>query len=200
MKKLFLLLPILWGAIAFAQPTGSCTTGTTQLGTDGILYGCVESSWKRLSELSIATAALPTTQGITQNIGGNVYIREMNNSVRQLKNIGFVPVTLVGQTHEAGKIVYDSRTKHFYEGVNNGLWHQIDNQERQCLGQPMPGWSWFRPGTMYTCTSMNGNTEVAPSEGVWLMKASCAGDVWIACHCRTGPANTDNTGWETECP
>ncbi len=93
-----------------------------------ILYGCVETSWKRLSELSTATASIPVTQGITQNVNGVVYVRETNNDVRQLNNIGFTPIALTGHTHEVGKIIYDNIRKHFYQGVSGGLWHQIDNE------------------------------------------------------------------------
>lgn len=130
MKKLFLLLEILWGVVAFAQPTGTCTTGATQLGTDGILYGCVEGNWKRLSEWNTATnpSVFSSTQGITQNVGGGVYVREMNNSVRDLRNVHFEPITLTGHAHAVGKIIYDSTSKHFYQGVQQAnKWHRIDN-------------------------------------------------------------------------
>lgn len=129
MKKIFLLLQILWGAMAIAQPTGSCTTGATQLGTDGILYGCVETNWRRLSELSVVTNSnlLPINQGITKNVDNSVFVREMDSSIRAIRNVHFNPITLSGHIHQIGKIIYDNTTKHFYQGVNDGKWHRIDN-------------------------------------------------------------------------
>lgn len=202
MKKIFLLLQILWGSMAIAQPTGSCTTGATQLGTDGILYGCVETNWRRLSELSTSTAAIPTTQGITQNVSGTVYVRETDNSVRDLKNVNYPTVTLTGQTHEIGKIVYDTTTKHFYQGVSGGKWHQIDNFYPTRQGQCTPyspygfgynGWHYFPPNTLIGEYGFTGGPVTTPhmtvdhisggeiiykagQYGVWLLQPRCGPD------------------------
>lgn len=99
--------------------TGACASGTTRLGTDGIFYGCTEQDkWVRISEPAPTTA---------------VTMSEANGTVHQLKNAGFTPIDIAGQTHAVGKTIYVNN--HFYEGVAGGG-HQIDNGPNdKCLYQ-----------------------------------------------------------------
>ncbi|MHA3044973.1 hypothetical protein JSO61_006505 [Riemerella anatipestifer] len=114
-----------FSASSFAQ----CTTGITQVRPDGKIYGCVEGNWKKLTEDIASNASIGATVGITQNINGIVHGREANNIVSQLPNIGFIPISVLdAPPHAVGKIFYSVTHKHFYEGVANGLWHQIDNE------------------------------------------------------------------------
>lgn len=129
MKKIIILFGFLMMVGALAQPTGTCSTGITKFGTDGIFYGCVEGVWKRLSENTISSVSVPAILGVTHNVNGVVYVREIDNTVRALNNVGFTPISLVGHTHEVGKIIYDTTQKHFYQGVSGGLWHRIDNND-----------------------------------------------------------------------
>lgn len=123
--KRFLIIALLFIAwLASAQ----CTTGATQLLGDGKLYGCVEGQWRKLTEDVASNAGILGNLGNTQNINGVVHGRETNNVVSQLLNIGNSPINIAdAPAHVVGKIYYSNSQKHFYQGVNGGLWHQIDN-------------------------------------------------------------------------
>lgn len=104
MKKLLSILSFLVGWVVFAQPAGTCTTGTTQLGADGKLYGCVEGAWKKLTEDVPSNAGILGNLGGSQNINGVVHARETNNVVSQLNNIGFTPISVSdAPAHTIGK-------------------------------------------------------------------------------------------------
>lgn len=128
MKKSFSILSALVSWLVYAQPAGTCTTGTTRLGTDGKLYGCVETVWKKLTEDIPSNANILGNIGASQNINGVVHAREASNVVSQLNNIAFTPISVAdAPAHTVGKIFYSYANKHFYQGVDNRLWHQIDN-------------------------------------------------------------------------
>lgn len=161
MKNILNIIMFLTGWVVFAQPTGSCTTGITQIGTDRRFYGCVEGNWKLLSEevaeLATDTPPLPTpysTQldgniktGVTVNEIGNLYSEDFT-FIRKLKNEGFTPIAVPdAPTHTVGKIFYSQQNKHFYEGVENGLWHQIDNSDSSYYCGQYPGGKSFLVNT-----------------------------------------------------
>lgn len=221
MKKLFLLLQILWATALFAQPTGACTPGTTQMSTDGRLYGCTQGVWKRLSEVYPFTGSntIPNTVGITQLGNFNrLFIREADNTVRALPNTYYSIIsTIPGQTHEIGKVIYtkhpnDLRTDwHFYQSVNN-QWIQMDNS-----GILLAGWVYVHNGNKLNIGQgfrpkchkyLNDPITVdEPEGGIWVLNSGLDSEeetgtplYHSGCNCRGGREMEDPSNWPTECP
>lgn len=118
MRKTIILLGSTVG-ISLSAQTGSCTAGMTRLGTDGIFYGCTEQDKRvRISEPTATTAVtISEGNGTVKMANGSLHIKG-NNAVHQLKNAGFTPIDIAGQTHAVGKTIYANN--HFYEGVDGG--------------------------------------------------------------------------------
>ncbi|MEC5395099.1 hypothetical protein [Bergeyella sp. RCAD1439] len=128
MRKFLNMLLIAIGVVAYGQPSGSCKSGTIRLGTDGKLYGCVETGWKKLSEDFIANLTYGVQDGHTFLFKNDIYVKELGY-IYQLKNTGYIPINIPNETHSVGKIIYSTNNKHFYQAVENGKWHQIDNED-----------------------------------------------------------------------
>lgn len=154
MKNIIAILMTMIGWVGYAQP--SCTSGATKLDSDGKLYGCVEGVWRKLTEETSSNVAIGSTKGTTQNVNGVVYAREANNSIYQLNNIGFTPISIPGQTHEVGKIIYVNQ--HFYQGVTGGKWHEIDNP-------PIPYGAITVNGTHLKCENYSRGTRFETNVG-----------------------------------
>lgn len=127
MKTIYQFLAICISIVTYAQPAGSCTTGATKLNAEGKLYGCVEGKWIKLSEDVVANFNQGGTNGRTTRNGDYIYVQE-NGGTYQLPNLGQAPISIAGKVHQIGKMIYTNG--HFYQGVADGLWHQVDNIEK----------------------------------------------------------------------
>lgn len=141
MKKILILIMISIGWVAYSQPvaTPPCVSGTTEM-RNKILHGCVEGKWVRISEESAELIRFPREE--KENITKTGFLGNKSVSIVEsvmlggndaerivlLKNKNFVPIAIPEEVHSMGKIIYSRNRKHFYEGVDNGLWHQIDNE------------------------------------------------------------------------
>lgn len=141
MKKILILIMISIGWVAYSQPvaTPPCVSGTTEM-RNKMLHGCVEGKWVRISEESAELIRFPREE--KENITKTGFLGNKSVSIVEsvmlggndaerivlLKNKNFVPIAIPEEVHSMGKIIYSRNRKHFYEGVDNGLWHQIDNE------------------------------------------------------------------------
>lgn len=139
MMKFMLVISLLFlGILVNAQPHGGCTPGTSKLGSDNILYGCVEGTWREFGEVFEGPSSEPSTGqlGLTHVIGLNAMVFDNGGKVgdviygREMKNIGFSPIDIPNEIHQEGKVIYGGSPKHFYVGVPGRLWHQIDNESQ----------------------------------------------------------------------
>lgn len=121
---------LLMGLLVSAQPTTTpCSSGETRLDANGRLYGCVESTWKKLSEdVNNYSVSFSGPSGTTQLTGSNIFVKE-GLSYAQLANIGSPAISIAGEPHALGKLIYSTSLKHFYQGIDNGLWQQVDNTQ-----------------------------------------------------------------------
>lgn len=134
MKSLYQFILVWLSVLAYAQPSGACAEGTTRIDASGHLYGCVVDKWIKISEdFDVPTATYSTTAASTglAPSNNNVMLR-VGDKNYQLPNRGFVPILpsaiADAPSHLLGKVFYSKANKHFYQGVDNGKWHQIDNE------------------------------------------------------------------------
>lgn len=134
MKSLYQFILVWLSVLAYAQPSGACSEGTTRIDASGHLYGCVVDKWIKISEdFDVATATYSTTAASTglAPSNNNVMLR-VGDKNYQLPNRGFVPLLpsaiADAPSHVLGKVFYSKANKHFYQGVDAGKWHQIDNE------------------------------------------------------------------------
>lgn len=134
MKSIYQFILVWLSVLAYAQPSGACAEGTTRIDASGHLYGCVVDKWIKISEdFDVATATYSTTAASTglAPSNNNVMLR-VGDKNYQLPNRGFVPLLpsaiADAPSHLLGKVFYSKVNKHFYQGVDNGKWHQIDNE------------------------------------------------------------------------
>lgn len=126
--KIFYQWIFLWLSVCtYAQPSGTCTEGTTQLGSDGHLYGCVVNTWKKLSNNTATPTTFSTTEGSTGMVADKVILRT-GGSNYELPATGFPAITGIpdAPTHNVGKVFYSHANQHFYQGINNDWWIQLD--------------------------------------------------------------------------
>lgn len=134
MKSIYQFILVWLSVLAYAQPSGACSEGTTRIDASGHLYGCVVDKWIKISEdFDVATATYSTTAASTglAPANNNVMLR-VGDKNYQLPNRGFVPLLpsaiADAPSHLLGKVFYSKANKHFYQGVDAGKWHQIDNE------------------------------------------------------------------------